>query len=84
MDAKAMALEKELECYKRKLPELLNEQGKYVLVAGDDLIGVFGTYEDALKQGYNLFGLQPFFVQQIQPVEQPQFITRLLDLACHT
>ena len=79
-----MALEKELECYKRKLPELLNEQGKYVLVAGDDLIGVSGTYEDALKQGYNLFGLQPFFVQQIQPVEQPQFITRLLDLACHT
>ena len=77
-----MALEKELAVYESKLPELLANEGKFVLIHGDDVIDTFGTYEDAVKEGYSKFGLQPFFVRQIQPVEQVHFISRLVD--CHT
>jgi hypothetical protein len=71
-----MALEKELEVYKAKLPELKDQQGKFALVHGDDL-DVFGAYEDAIKAGYEQFGLESFLVKQIQVVEQVQLVTRL-------
>lgn len=77
-----MALETELETYKAKLPELLQEEGKFVLIHGDQVIDTFGTYEDAVKEGYAKFKLEPFLVKQIQAVEQVHFISRLLD--CHT
>ena len=78
-----MALEKELETYKRKLPELIVDAGKFALIHGDEVIGVFGTYEDALREGYQSFKLEPFLVQQIQAVQQVHLITRLLE-PCHT
>jgi len=77
-----MALEKELEAYKNKLPELLQSEGKFVLVHGDEIVDVYGTYEDAIKEGYAKFKLEPFLVKQIQSVEQVQFISRLIP--CHT
>ncbi len=78
-----MALEKELQTYKTKLPELLaNEgEGKYALIHGDDLVDVFGTYEDAIREGYAKFNLTPFLVKQIQTMEHVQFVSRLLP--CH-
>ena len=39
-----MALELELETYKRKLPELLDAEGKFVLIRGDEVAGVLDTY----------------------------------------
>ncbi len=77
-----MALERELEAYKRKLPELKADEGKFALIHGDDLVGVFGTYEDALSEGYKQFGLEPFLVRQIQSVEQVQYVSRLLTSQC--
>jgi hypothetical protein len=75
-----MALEKELEAYKKKLPELLAEAGKYALFHGDAFIGVFTSYEDAVKAGYEKFKLNdPFLVRQIQAVDQVQFVSRLFD-----
>jgi hypothetical protein len=74
-----MALEKELETYARELQTLLaNEgEGKFVLIQDDKVINVFGTYEDALKQGYKTFGVEtPFLVKQISGVEQVQCFTR--------
>ncbi len=80
-----MALEKELQVYRSKLPELATEEGKYVLVHGEDLVGVYGTYEDAIKAGYEKFKLEPFLVKQIHAIEQVQFISRLVARAsCHT
>lgn len=52
-----MALEKELETYSRKLPELKEHEGKFALVHGD-AVDVFASYEDAIKEGYGRFGLQ--------------------------
>ena len=81
-----MALEKEVETYKAKLSELLADagEGKFVLIQGEETVGVYGTYEDAIKEGYSRFQLKPFLVKQIQSIENEnvQFISRLV--ACHT
>ena len=71
-----MALEKELETYKNKLPELKQYEGKYVLIHDDQVIDTFTSYEDAIKEGYKQFKLEPFLVKQIRSVEQVQFISR--------
>lgn len=71
-----MALEKELETYKKKLPELKKDEGKYVLICGDEVIDTFTSYEDAIKEGYKKFQLKPFFVKQIHSIENIQFISR--------
>jgi hypothetical protein len=70
-------LERELQTYKAKLPELLADEGKFVLIYGKQIIDVFGTYEDAIKAGYEQFELQPFLVKQIHAMEEVQFVTRL-------
>src|SRR5262249_1330330 len=44
-----MPLEKELATYKEKLPELLAEEGKFVLIHGDTVVATYSSYEDAVK-----------------------------------
>jgi hypothetical protein len=79
-----MALEKELETYKKKLPELKAQEGKFVLIQGDTVVDTFSSYEDAMKEGYAKFGLDTrFLVKQIRALEQIQFISRLVT-PCHT
>lgn len=79
-----MALEKELETYRAKLPELKTQEGKFVLIQGDTVVDTYSSYEDAMKEGYTKYGLNtPFLVKQIQSVEQAHFISRLVD-PCHT
>lgn len=73
-----MALEKELETYHQKLPELKEHEGKFVLIHGDRVVDVYSTYEDAIKQGYEKFKLTPFLVKQIQTIEQVQHISRFV------
>jgi hypothetical protein len=71
-----MALEKELETYHRELPNMLTNEGKYVLIHEDDVAGFWDTYEDALQAGYERFGLKPFLVKRVQAVETVQYFTR--------
>jgi hypothetical protein len=71
-----MALEKELEVYNKELANLLPNEGKFVLIVGDKVIDVFAAYEDAIKEGYKIAGLNPFLVKKIQAEEQVQFFTR--------
>lgn len=79
----AMALEKEQDTYRAKLSELKASEGKFVLIHGSDISGIFDTYADAIKEGYDRFGLEPFLVKQIQAIERVQFISRFVD-PCHT
>jgi hypothetical protein len=74
-----MALEKELETYKNKLPELKDSEGKFVLIHGDEVVDTFTSYEDAIKEGYSRFKLEPFLVKQIHAIEQVQFVSRFVD-----
>ena len=73
-----MALEKEMETYTAKLPELLSHEGKFVLIQDDRVVDVYDSYEDAIKEGYAKFGLSPFLVKQIEWSEQVHFVSRFV------
>lgn len=75
-------LERELETYKRLLPSLLQTQGGFAVITGDDLLGVYVSYEDALKVGYDKCGLTPFLVKKIAQNETVAYFTRSLVTAC--
>ncbi len=75
-------LERELATYKSKLNSLLSEEGKYVLISGDTVIGTYESYADALKIGYDKFGVTPFLVKKISATEQISYFTRNLHGKC--
>ena len=80
-----MNLEKEIETYNRALPNLADQEGKFVVIQGDEVLGVYVSYEDALKVAYEKYGLSAFLVKKIQTIEQVQFFSRDLRFeACHT
>jgi hypothetical protein len=79
-----MALEKELETFKRELPNLLAQEGQFVVVSGDQIVGVYEAYQDALTAGYEKCGLTPFLVKKIQAVEQVRYFSRDLVVSCPT
>lgn len=69
-------LNREIETYNRLLPELIAQQGKFVLIKGEEQAGTYDTYQDALAAGYTKFKLEPFMVKQISPAERVAFFTR--------
>jgi len=74
-----MRLEQEVATYRERLPELSRQEGRFVLIHGSDVVDTFASYEDALRQGHQQFGLEPFLVKQIQSSELVQFITRAVE-----
>ena len=74
----AMSLEREIETYRRKLPELLANAGKFVVIHGDEIAGTFDTHADALAVGYDRYGDRPFLVRQIRETEPVLISTRSL------
>jgi hypothetical protein len=77
-------LAKELETYQKILPTIMTDEGKYALVFGDELLGVFADYEEALKAGYAKAKLAPFLVKKISGAESIAYFSREIDGACHT
>lgn len=77
------ALERELETYSKKLPELLSSEGKFVVICGEKIEGIFETYPDALKIGYEKAGMTPFLVKKISGIEQISYFTREIQVPCH-
>jgi hypothetical protein len=68
----ARMLEDELATYERHRAELLGSaQGKFVLIHDGEIGGVYDSKMDAINQGYEKFGVVPFLVKQIVPVEAP-------------
>jgi hypothetical protein len=78
------SLETELKTYEAHKHELLADEGKFVVIHGDHILGIYGTYEDALKFGYDNCKLEPFLVKKIQAVEQLHYFTRDLPAECLT
>lgn len=76
-----MALEQELATYKRELPNLLVNEGKFAVIHEDEIAGVFESYADALAIGYSKFGLDNFLVKKISSQEQISYFTR--DISGH-
>ncbi|MBI4358950.1 MAG: hypothetical protein HY584_06585 [Candidatus Omnitrophica bacterium] len=69
-----MKLEKEYQTYLGKKEELLaKHEGKFVLIKDTQVIEIFSSYEDALKEGLKRFGNVAFLVKQIQREEDVNF-----------
>jgi hypothetical protein len=65
-----MALETELAHYETIKPELLkHHEGKFVLVIGNEQLGIFDKREDAYARGIELRGNVPMLIKHIQKVE---------------
>jgi hypothetical protein len=73
-----MALERELETYRSRLPELLVHKGKYVLIYGDQVEGIFDKYDAALDAGYERHLNEAFLVRQIAETEKVLYTARNL------
>lgn len=74
-------LEKELETFRRELPRLLADpanRGKYVLIRGDVVAGIYPTMKDAVHAGYAVFGPPPFLAKMIAEHEEPLYFSRNL------
>lgn len=66
-----VALAVEWETYRREAARLLAEgnEGRYVLIKGQQIIGIWDTREDASMMGHKLFPIQSFLIHQIQERE---------------
>ena len=61
----ADTLERELATFTRLLPDLMKEEGKFALVIGHDLEGIYETRREALLIGYRKAKFGPFLVKKI-------------------
>lgn len=75
-----MTLNIELATFDRDQPRLLGQEGRFALIHGNAVIGVYDTYGDAIGAGYAVCGLAPFLVKQIEVFESVRLFTR--DLKC--
>ena len=72
-DARHNVLDTELATYEKHRDELLGKaEGRYALIKGTQVDGVFESRSDAIMIGYQKFGNVPFLVKQIIRVEAPQ------------
>jgi hypothetical protein len=84
MSENKLTLAVELDTYRKLLPNLLDQQGKFALVSETSLLGTYETYADALQQGYSMKGLEPFLVRKISGTEAIAYFTRDIQPQCHT
>jgi hypothetical protein len=64
-------LEVEWNTFRRELPRLLAEghEGKFAVVKGDALVGIYDTWDAAREAGLKQYLLQPHMVQPIRARE---------------
>ena len=58
-------LVEELVTYRDRLPELLKNKGKYVLIKGSEVIGIYDSRDDALRESIERFRDAPALVMKI-------------------
>jgi len=69
---------RERATYDRLKPDLLvGDEGKYVVIVGDEVVGPLGSHEEAERAGYKRFGLGPLYVKQVVAEEPVVEVTRL-------
>lgn len=72
------ALETELNFFEAQRAELLrNHEGKFALIRGERLIGVYDTPEAAFEVGAGLSG-EPMLIKRIEREERPDRVPALL------
>ena len=68
----AAELESELQYFEAHRAELVESaRGKYALIKGDQLGGIYVDRNEAIRAGYEQFGNEPFLVKEILEVDIP-------------
>ena len=69
-------LEAELQYFNEHRAEFLEQAaGKFALIKGDRLIGMFDSETNAIRNGYQKLGNVPFLVRQVTEVDIPLTFT---------
>jgi hypothetical protein len=74
-------LDRELDTFRQQLPNLLADptnRGRFALVRGATVAGLYPTFDAALAAGYDRFGLDPFLVKEVTEHEIPRYFSRNL------
>ena len=62
----------EINTYVQQRENLLGtSEGKFVLIHGTQVVGIFDSKMDAIAAGYQQFGNVPFLVKQVLRIEAP-------------
>lgn len=70
----SVTLEEEYQVFNHKRAELLSKgEHKFVLIKEHQIVDVFASYEDALKEGLRRFGNVPFLITEIPREEEVNF-----------
>ena len=74
-------LGREWNAYRREVGRLLSEgqAGRFVLIKGEEIVGLYDSWQDAREVGLQRFLLQPFFVHAIR-AEEPYLRIRGVNL----
>jgi hypothetical protein len=67
----------EWDTFRRELPRLLAEghEGKFALIKGDTIAGIYPTSDEGVRAGYAKFGLNDIFL--VQPIRTWEPLLRL-------
>ena len=80
VEGQAMSLNQELQVYRLQLIDMLGvndvNEGKFVVIKGEHILGKFDSYEAALDAGFDHFGLTPFLVKRIERNESILYFSR--------
>jgi hypothetical protein len=69
-------LQRELDFFDRQRVALLEKaSGKYALVKGENVIGIYETELEAIRAGYQKVGDEPFLVKHIVEADVPLTFT---------
>jgi hypothetical protein len=65
----------EIATYLRELPRLLKEEqaGRYTLVKGNEILGIWDEQSEAIQTGRDRFGLEPIYVKKIDPRDKERY-----------
>jgi hypothetical protein len=70
-----MVLETEIAAYNELLPALLERgEGKFVVIAGQTLVGIFDSNDAGYSAGLEAVGLAPFLLRKIQRTQPIAFL----------
>ena len=75
-----MELDHEVQVYQSRLMDMLGvndvNEGKFVVIKGDDVSPPFETFDQALEVAYNRHGLGPFLIKKIERNETILYFSR--------
>jgi len=75
-----MPLEREIATYDRLLPDLLgSSEGRFVVIVGEDVLGTFGGYDEAVSAGLRL-GVPAFLCRQVSDTQPVHFVPTMFRL----